>query len=316
MFITENVDPVALLTDLMRRRHFADVDTAQFKTLKHNNDLCPAFDEKVKRVLSDYEKHRVDVYDIQGFSDRGNDIVVGFSSDDGPRRVGLQIKSYDDFKAWWGNKGSTDFMDKLRSQYAQATGRGGVDTWYLVLCTDAVAHRDALRHVRAEFSGFDRVKIIDPVEALSFYRMEEVEIDTAVTQRLCANDFVLIAARKSLDELEFSAGPVALELVCRGLAGETHVTDEQVYEAIVPYANEHGVEAHDVLGALEGVVDRHEDFGYVISPQYLKAVCAVYYDQSFRFGGSEYDMLARLTLLLLEGPGEVDDDGADEAEDG
>lgn len=306
MYITENIDPIALLTELMRRRHYDDGDTRQFKTLKHNNDLCPHFDEKVKRVLSDYEKHRIDVYDIQGFSDRGNDILIGFSSDDGPRRVGLQIKSYDDFKAWWGVKGSTEFMDKLRSQYAQATRAGGVSTWYLVLCTDAVEHRDALRRVRAEFGDYDRVKIIDPVEALSFYRMDDLEIDTAVTQKLCANDFVLLAATKSLDDLEFKAGPVALEFVCLGLAGETQVSDEKVYELIVPYANDHGVDAHDVLGALEGLVDRQEDFGYVISPQYLKAVCAVYYDQSFRFGGSESDMFARLSLLLLTD--EQDDD--------
>lgn len=299
MFITEKLHPIGLLTDLLSRQRYADEDTAQFKHLKHNRDLCPGFAARAKRVLSDYEKHRSDVHDVQGFSDLGSDVVVGFRDDNSLQRIGLQIKSYDDFKAWWGNKKNTGFLDKLRSQYAQAVKHGGVDQWYLVLCTDAVEHADALREIRAEFSVYDDVKIIDPIEALSFFRMTELDIDIAVSRRLSSNDYVMIKAAESLAAYPAYCRDVIIALACRALEGQPYLSDSYTYDMLSEAAGPSD-DASDVLSAIEGLLDANDDLGgYTISIDRFPALAAIYFDQRVRFRASKGEMPERLKKLLV-----------------
>ncbi len=299
MYITDKIHPIGLLTDLLSRRNYADEDTAQFQHLKHNRDLCPGFAASAKRVLSDYEKHRSDVHDVQGLSDLGSDVVVAFADDSDRQRVGLQIKSYDDFKAWWGKKGNTGFIDKLRSQYAQAVKHGGVDIWYLVLCTDALEHEDALRQVRAEFSIYADVKIIEPVEALSFFRMTELDIDIAVSRRLSSQDYVMVEAAESLEAYPENTRELIIGLACHALEGQAHMSDGDAFDMLSEAAGP-SQDASDILSAIEGLLDVDDDQGgYAISVDRIPALAAIYFDQRVRFRASKSEMPERLVKLLL-----------------
>lgn len=297
--ITDKIDPIDLLTDFMGRRACSVAETSQFQTLKHNKDLCPRFTENAKRVFFDYERHRSEIHDIQGFGDRGNDIVVGFKSDDGTRRIGLQIKSYDDFRTWWGNKTQTSFMDKLRSQFAQATNGAGVDLWYLVLCTDEEVHRDALRHVRSEFADYEKVRIVDPVEALTFFRMSELDIDIEVSRRLSGQDYVRLQAKELLDGYPREVRELVIELSCLALTGSPNLPEDDVYPLLADIADGPDDDPADVLGMLEGFLDAdYETGGYRISIDRVEPLAALYYEQRVRYGAARSQMAERLGKLL------------------
>lgn len=298
MYITAKIHPIDLLTDLMSRRSYAEDDTAQFNKVKHNSDLCPRFTEHAKRVISDYEKHRSNIHDIQGLSDLGVDVMVSFKTDDGEKRVGLQIKSYHDFKTWWGVKGATGFMEKLQSQYAQARNRGRVDLWYLMLCTDEVEHRDALRHVRSEFTHYKDVKIIDPIEALSFYKMTEMDIDVAVSRRLSSDDYVRVKAEECLLGYPEPIRKLVIELTCRALDGEVHISDDEAFALLADV--DENADAADTLSALEDLLNPDGDVGgYSINVDHVPALAATYFDQRVRFGAARSEMGERLSKLLL-----------------
>jgi hypothetical protein len=78
MFITNPLTPAQLLAELLSLRHRSKADTVSFRPLRHNSDLCPAFQEKVDEMLDAYMRHRTDVQDIQGPRDGGVDVLLRY----------------------------------------------------------------------------------------------------------------------------------------------------------------------------------------------------------------------------------------------
>ena len=100
MYLTETIAPLALVSEMLCGDEVAEEATARFAGYQHNKDLCPGFRKRILRILSTYEKHRIDVHDVQGFQDEGVDVSIRFDADDGTTKLGLQIKSFDEIKKW------------------------------------------------------------------------------------------------------------------------------------------------------------------------------------------------------------------------
>ena len=54
MFITKHLTPAEMLSELLSSKGYTKADTEQFKTLRHNRDLCPSFRERVSAMLDAY----------------------------------------------------------------------------------------------------------------------------------------------------------------------------------------------------------------------------------------------------------------------
>lgn len=300
MFITESFTPLELLSELLCGDPSDEASTARFADYAHNKDLCPGFRSRILRVFNTYQKHRFDVHDVQAQADKGVDVFVRVNSDDGNTGIGLQIKSDKEIVDWKAGR-SKDFISTLRNQYTQALQERGVDQLYLVLCTDAVAHRDHLREITTRFAAYDRLKIVMPEAALGFFGMSEIGLDVAVTRLLCARDYVLREARRSVCDFPPGATALALELIFRALDGETRMTHEEYSELLDDACSEHEIDDPQALvAALDGFIV--DDVGvhdpYRIIPDRAPAVCALYYDQLARHGDTS-GARAR-TVMLLE----------------
>lgn len=53
MYVTENINPLELLSQILSRAVPEEFDT-QFEGLTHNNHLCPKFKELVDKLLWTY----------------------------------------------------------------------------------------------------------------------------------------------------------------------------------------------------------------------------------------------------------------------
>jgi hypothetical protein len=301
MFITDEIGPLELVSELLCGESVDESATAAFSKYRHNNDLCPGFRNKILRVLSTYQKHRIDVYDIQGFQDKGVDVAIRVRTDDGMIRIGLQLKSDKEIVDWKAKR-DPDFISKLRNQYAQARQEAKVDQLYLVLCGDAVAHRDHLRTITSNFVDYEGLKIISPEAAFAFFSMTNAELDVAVTKRLCARDFLLLEARRSLKALPPGGSAVAISLIFRALGGETALTHDDCSELIFEAADEAENDEPELLlqafiGGLIYDPSFYED--YRIVPDSFPAICALYYDQFARYGDREAAK-ERTRLLLTQ----------------
>jgi len=301
MYLTETIDPLALVSEMLCREEVSEDETGRFAGYRHNKDLCPGFRKRILRILGTYEKHRIDVHDVQGFQDEGVDVAIRFDADEGTTKLGLQIKSFDEIKKWKDKKDPA-FLSRLRNQYTQALHDAKVSFIYIVLCTDAIVHREQVRIVANAFQDYPQVKVIVPEAALAFFRMDDLEIDVEVTRILCARDFVLREARRAVSGFPPGGASLAINLIYRALAGETRMTHDEYSEILIDAAaEEDDADPQDLIEAMNRSlvedVGIHED--YRIVPDAFPAVCALYYDQVARFS-SRSDAQARTWALLQE----------------
>src|SRR5262245_17964134 len=173
------------------------VETREFRDLKHNEDLCPRFQAQLESVLNAVGLYEPIVYDTQGILDHGADVVVRIRDerrgDEEPSElIGLQIKSYDDFK-------SKDLFQLLKAQRDDAFRKIiGLSWYYIVLCTDEAKDKNTIRNIEAEFKTADRTIVIEPTYALNFIRMSDRKIQGIVTRLEQADDIVFRKALKAL----------------------------------------------------------------------------------------------------------------------
>lgn len=65
-------------------------------------------------------------------------------------------------------------------QRLEAISNLGVDEWVLVLCTDEVEHLSLVRAICSEFKSVEKVKVIEPRQALAFYELKSIELASRV----------------------------------------------------------------------------------------------------------------------------------------
>lgn len=329
MFITDELTPVELVAELLSLRAYSDEATYEFRELRHNKDLCPRFAAQVDSALDAYKRHRTDVHDIQGIRDSGCDVMLTYGTVEGRYSLGMQIKSYAELEAAKGKKGGVSLLQILKSQYAEAINKASVDEWWILLCTSSIEHQNIIRTICAEFKEFEKVKVIEPRQALSFYRMSPVDLASRVSMLLCSNDYVLRKARSEAGSITICACFMLVHLMCRSLrSGERSISQEALMDLhsefekyastlILDDGSEDEEEAdfeeedeegdyedppaiHDVIPELEqtGVVQMDDAQGYSLQPEAVPSICALYFDQVLRYEGNR-DELPELILRLL-----------------
>lgn len=232
MYLTSDATPGDILAGLITRPSH-DIGN-EFEKLRHNNDLCPAFRDRVESILGSYSRLRTSVDDIQCFSDQGVDVLLRYSEDGGgSQSVGLQIKSYleieQDLKK---DKGSRTLLDSLHAQKNRAEAKHRVSMFYILLCGDgSKRHTDFIRYVASEFAGLDTVRVVIPRQCWSLYKLEDHEIAAYCTRILCAEDFVL---RKAIEEMPDDSAHrrMLIPWVVQSLEGNARIDIDSLLDCI------------------------------------------------------------------------------------
>jgi hypothetical protein len=205
-----------ILSLLLRRNRSLQKQTEQFRSMKHNPDLCPLFHRQLERVAASYGKYTPITYDTQGFNDDGSDLIIRYERRQGsePELIGLQIKSYGDCQ-------KATLMKDLKSQRDDSLRKVlGLKEYFICLCTDEIKHKDLIRRIEAEFRSADRTKVIEPTFLHNFLYLSERQIAAFVTQALQSDDFVYRKAVEVLTDLPSRSGAVvAVFLAVRYLGG-------------------------------------------------------------------------------------------------
>ncbi|MBW3169410.1 hypothetical protein [Qipengyuania flava] len=303
MFVTDALTPLEMMAELLRIDGCLTEDTAAFRTLRHNADLCPAFRDRVDTMLRTYMAYRADVRDTQGPRDEGVDVDIRFlDQEDGTVHAALQIKSFDDIENWRTKK-DKEFLTRLKAQIAAATQKLRLDAYWILLCTDAVAHAEQIRLISSELLQYDDVRIVEPVHALALFEARNEWLSAFVARRLCARDRILEDALGEVEDLGVDFAYVLAELLGMACDDRSHVDQEtlgSLYDRGRELAAARGGgedRADELIWALEhrglhtaiGEVDRLD------VSRFPKSWTALYFDASYR---GAVDPHRRLMSLL------------------
>ena len=306
MFITNEMDAGQMLAEHLKGRRVSPEATAAFVDLRHDRDLCPHISDQVNTMLAAYRAYGQEVHDMQSFRDDGVDVLLTYDDKDGTKRkVGIQIKSDDEFRQWEAKK--LQLLQILKGQIATAFANVRVDDFYVVLCVDAIRHRSRIRTVCSELKNFPRCHIIEPIDALGFYQMQPMELWSRTVRLLCNRDVVL---RSATDECDARAPDVAfftITLLHQAFDGNLRVDDARLFDIWNEWEEFAGAAAGEpdrlaeILGELLGdVLGGEVGQDYSIQIDGLpKALCALYFDLKVRsdaFDGPESDIIGLVQL--------------------
>ena len=293
MFITDKLNPGEMLAELLKGGRLQPEETAQFQDLRHDKDLCPQVAKQVSTMLEVYKAYGQEAHDIQSFRDDGIDVILRYEDRKGTSKVaGIQIKSEDEFQQWEAKK--LPLIQILKGQFATAVANVQVEQFYLILCVDAVRHRKRIRTLCSELKNFRPCEIIEPSNALNFYRLDPMEIWTRTIRLLCSQDRVFEAAKKEINNEDPDTAFFLITLVCQALGESYAVDDDRMSDIWSDWESFSGEKSGlperiaDVLGALEdgGILEHTGSGSYTLQVSQLPpALCALYYD--FRIRAAE-----------------------------
>ena len=307
MFITHDIDAGEMLAEHLKGLRVSPVATAAFANLRHDRDLCPHIADQLSTMLGVYRAYGQEVHDIQSFRDDGVDVLLRNEDREGQeKRVGIQIKSEDEFRKWEDKKLS--LIQILKGQTAQAAANVRLDRYYILLCVDAVRHKSRIRTVCSELKNFPQCEIIEPVDILGFYQLSPMDIWVRTTRLLCQNDNVLLAATSECDSRDPDLAFFVITLVCQTLGGHfSYVDDDQLFEIWNEWEDFAGKAAgnkdrlSDILWALQGDGilggSAGDDYSIQIG-QLPAALCALYYDLKVRSSDGGDDLRDNILGLV------------------
>lgn len=320
MFITHEIDAGEMLAEHLKGRRVSPVATAAFANLRHDRDLCPHIADQLSTMLGVYRAYGQEVHDIQSFRDDGVDVLLRHEDRDGQaKRVGIQIKSEDEFRKWEGKK--LPLIQVLKAQTAQAQANVHLDRYYILLCVDAVRHKGRIRTVCSEFKNFQQCEIIEPVDILGFYQLSPMDIWVRTARLLCQNDNVLLAATSECDCRDPDLAFFLITLLCQALEGNSsHVDDSRIFEIWKEWEDFAGEAAgsqdrlSDIVWDLngDGILGGSAGDDYVIQIGHLpNALCALYYDLKVRSSDRGNDLRDNILGLVELSERLGDEDEAD-----
>ena len=179
---------------LLRYRRSMEKATKLFTNWKHNSDILPKMQGQLEVLRDARGKFQAVVYDIQGIHDEGSDIVIRYHIDDKPDDlICFQVKSFDDLA-------KKDYLQGLKPQ-RDDTFRSGRQPqhYFIVLCTDSVAHKSKIREIMAAFKNAERTEVIEPAYAFTFLHHPKARIEAYVKRSLEIEDIVLKLALESIE---------------------------------------------------------------------------------------------------------------------
>jgi hypothetical protein len=301
MFITDQLTPIEMLSELLTLSDCSAIDTRRFRNLGHDKNLCPAFQSRIETMLRAYKAHRTDVHDIQGPRDEGVDVDLRYDLE-GPHRAGLQIKSFKEIDDWKEGR-DPSFMKSLKAQVLAAVHHLGCEDYFILVCTDEIHHKKQIRMICSELKQVAPVRIVLPHHALSLYERNDEQISVLVTQLLCKHDAVLEAAINEAAVMAPDLAFVQLALLCRACEGQVTISQEELGEVY-----EDWLDSSSSAATPNGIGDLLMDLdgnGFCLSTDGIDQLAigdfstswlALYFDQKQRNPG--LDVRRRLSLLL------------------
>lgn len=183
--------------------------TNEFKIKKHNNDLVPAFNDKLNEIIDYFNRYRKISYDIQGVRDCGIDVLIKYEVDGSKKLIGIQVKSYDDIKA-------KDWLSKLKAQLIDVQSNyssSELTDYYVVMCTDIEKHKDKIRNATADLLKIKEfnIHIIQPENALYFLELPDWLIGSYLKRKFSTQDYVIEKAEDSLVALSLAQSAMVIE---------------------------------------------------------------------------------------------------------
>ncbi len=190
-----------IVPELLLYREAPLKDCEDYKKLYHDSDLCPTVERQLRAVLDGFLKYSAVAYDVQGFNDRGTDVLLRFfneGNEEHPWRfIAFQIKSYHDLQTdryLWKN---------LKSQYFEALAEYGaqLENYFILVCTTYnKKEMRKLRWIKKTFSTITNATVIDPAYVLTFLRMSSSRINITIESLLRDEDIVFRRARELLQD--------------------------------------------------------------------------------------------------------------------
>lgn len=198
-----------LVHELLRFRSSSWRATEVFEKLKHNADLCLALERQGNRMLDCFVKYKSVAYDVQGINDRGTDVLLRYyvqsDNKEESRFIAFQIKSFDDLQA-------KTYLRDIKAQYTDSSVAFGdsLDQYYILLCTNKIAHEDKIRQIKSAFATAEVITVIDPTYAHSFLALSPLRINSVVSILLRDDDIVYEKAINSL--MQYTPTEIAVYL--------------------------------------------------------------------------------------------------------
>ena len=212
MINAEDINKV--IYELLRFRRSESSKTSHFKKLKHTKDLCPLIEKKITKIIESFNKYKRIVYDIQGFHDKGTDILFRESDDENNSYICFQIKNEDDFLR-------SDVLKELKAQHSDSTNNfSPCIAYYILICADINISRDikdskgngikeniklnkqanqnieSVRKIEAAFSTYKNTFIIDSSYMETFLNLTLTQIDAVTKSKFGDEDVVF---KKAID---------------------------------------------------------------------------------------------------------------------
>jgi len=180
-------------------------DTKLLTHLKHNKDLVPSFTNKLNEILDHFDRYHNITYDVQGIKDKGIDVLVIYEFDNEEKKIGIQIKSYDDLE-------EKDWLKTLKAQVTEViSNHRNIEDFYIAFCTDISKHKDKIRNATAELAGINKI-ILNPEHSLYFMNLKDYEIGSYLKRKLSDDDPVVIDAKENFDELTLAQAAMVIEV--------------------------------------------------------------------------------------------------------
>lgn len=178
--------------------------TSEFKTQKHNKILVPAFNTKLEDIINLFERYHKVSYDIQGIRDNGVDVLLKYEYGSEDISIGIQIKSFDDLE-------DDRWLNNLKAQVTDAKNCYRLADYYIVFCTDEVAHKDKIRNAAASLSQIKNTYIVTPQQALHFLEFKQHQIAAHIKRKVSEEDCVVVDAKDSLVDLTLGQSALLIE---------------------------------------------------------------------------------------------------------
>lgn len=215
-----------ITTRLIRYQRTPDKITSGFKRWKHNKDLLPILQRQLEMILWSYGKFQPIVYDTQGILDDGSDLILRHREESTDERdfeiISFQVKSYDDLC-------KKNYMQELKAQRDDSFRKVlGLNYYFLILCTDAIKHKNKIRNITAEFRSAEKTEVIEPSFAYTFMHHPQARIDALIKRTLEAEDIVFKRALESIELPSPSARALAIFMAMQLAKGKTSINQNLI----------------------------------------------------------------------------------------
>ena len=137
----------------------------------------------------------------------------------------FQIKSFGDIQ-------EKDWLTKLKAQILEAQAIWKTEDYYIVLCTDAIYHKDKLRNAISDIEKLsnNKIHIIEPTQALSFYNFNDIDMFSIIYNFFHQNDSGLEKAKSCIASLSLKERKFLIDIIVNQFSSNDKGISLQEYD--------------------------------------------------------------------------------------